>query len=52
MQDMIQNSELMKEGHITVDFVKKIQKLPNLNLTGIHVYAANMLDTDSFLENL
>jgi len=40
------------EEQITRSFITKIQKLPHLELFGIHVYSANMLNTKGFLENI
>jgi diaminopimelate decarboxylase len=40
------------EEQITESFIKNIRKLSHIDLSGIHVYLANMLGTDAFLENV
>jgi len=40
------------EEQITGTFIKNIKQLAHIDLSGIHVYSANMLDTEAFLENI
>ncbi|MEK7571102.1 MAG: diaminopimelate decarboxylase [Patescibacteria group bacterium] len=40
------------EAIVTKDFIQRVQQLPHSELVGMHVYAANMLNTETFLTNV